>query len=243
MEHGHPIVNILGLDFNLSTVMMSTIAAVIAFLIARAGAKAVTSGAPSGMQNVMEYVIEFIRNTIASTMSLKQGERYIGLGLTLVMFIFISNMLGLPFAIVADTEIGGHHTLWWKSPTADPHVTLTLSAAIIILTQIFGIKEHGIGGFIGSYFKPQAWMLPLNIIEQIANTLTLGLRLYGNIFAGEVLLALLAGAVHAGVFGMVGAALPMLVWQAFSIFVGVIQSFVFLILTMVYISHRVSHDH
>ncbi|WP_100523471.1 F0F1 ATP synthase subunit A [Mycobacteroides abscessus] len=243
MEHGHPIVNILGLDFNLSTVLMSTIAALVAFLIARAGAKAVTAGAPTGMQNVMEYIIEFIRNTIASTMSLKQGERYIGLGFTLVMFIFISNMLGLPLAIVADTEIGGHHTLWWKSPTADPHVTLTLSVAIIILTQIFGIKEHGFGGFLGSYLKPQAWMLPLNIIEQIANTLTLGLRLFGNIYAGEVLLALLAGAIGAGVFGAIGAALPMLVWQAFSIFVGVIQTFVFLILTMVYISHRVSHDH
>lgn len=243
MEHGHPIVNILGLEFNLSTVMMSTIAAVIAFLIARAGAKALTSSTPSGMQNFMEWLIEFIRNTIASTMDMKQGEKYIGLGLTLVMFIFVSNFLGLPLAIVADTEIGGHHTLWWKSPTADPHVTLTLSATIIILTQIFGIREHGVGGFLGSYLKPQAWMLPLNIIEQIANTLTLGLRLYGNIFAGEVLLALLAGAVHAGVFGIVGAALPMIVWQAFSIFVGAIQSFVFLILTMVYISHRVSHDH
>jgi F-type H+-transporting ATPase subunit a len=243
MEHGHPIVNFLGIDFNLSTVMMSTIAALIAFLIARAGAKAVTEGAPSGMQNVMEYIIEFIRNTIASTMSLKQGERYIGLGFTIVMYIFISNMLGLPFAIVADTAIGGDHTLWWKSPTADPHVTLTLSVAIIILTQIFGIKEHGVGGFLGSYLKPQAWMLPLNIIEQIANTLTLGLRLFGNIYAGEVLLTLLAAAIYAGVFGAIGAALPMLVWQAFSIFVGVIQTFVFLILTMVYISHRVSHDH
>ncbi|MEW9671198.1 F0F1 ATP synthase subunit A [Ammoniphilus sp. 3BR4] len=243
MEHGHPIVTLMGLEFNLSTVLMSTIAALIAFWIARAGAAAVASGstaaAPKGMQNFMEWVVEFIRNNIASTMSMKQGEKYVALGLTLILYIFVSNMLGLPFAIVA----GDHHTLWWKSPTADPHVTLTMSVTIIILTQIFGIRERGFGGYLKSYAEPQAWMLPLNIIEQFANTLTLGLRLFGNIYAGEVLLALLAGSVSAGVFAMVGAAIPMIVWQAFSIFVGAIQSFVFLILTMVYIAHRVSHDH
>lgn len=243
MEHSHPIVTLMGLEFNLSTMLMTTIAALIAFLIARAGAAAVASGsaasAPTGMQNFMEWVVEFVRNTISSTMSMKQGEKYIALGLTLVMYIFVSNMLGLPFAIVA----GDHHTLWWKSPTADPHVTLTMSVTIILLTQIFGMREHGFGGYLKSYAQPQSWMLPLNIIEQFANTLTLGLRLFGNIYAGEVLLGLLAGAVTYGALGMVGAAIPMLVWQGFSIFVGAIQSFVFLILTMVYIAHRVSHDH
>jgi len=244
MEHGKPMLTWMGLDFNLSTVLMSTIAAVLAFLIARAGAAAAASNnssvsTPSGMQNFMEWVIEFIRNTIGSTMDMKQGEKYVALGFTLIMYIFISNILGLPLAIVA----GENHDLWWKSPTADPHVTLTLSVTIILLTQIYGLREHGVGGFLASYLKPQSWMLPLTLVEQVANALTLGLRLFGNIFAGEVLLGLLASAYHAGIFGMIGAAIPMLVWQGFSIFVGAIQSFVFLILTMVYISHRVSHDH
>ena len=239
MEHAHPIAFFMGLEFNMSTVLMSTIAAIIVFLIARAGAQAATTSTPSGMQNFMEYIIEFVRDTIASTMSLKQGEKFISLGLALIMYIFVANMLGLPFSIVT----GDDHTLWWKSPTADPHVTLTLSVSVIILTQIFGIREHGVGGYLKSYAKPQWWMLPLNIIEQIANTLTLGLRLFGNIYAGEVLLALLAGAVAFGAFGIIGAAIPLIVWQAFSIFVGTIQSFVFLILTMVYMAHRISHDH
>lgn len=270
------------LTFNLSTVLMSTIAAIIVFILARAGVKAATTTTPSGMQNFMEWVIEFVRNTIASTMSLKQGEKFIALGVTLLMFIFVSNMLGLPFAITADDhfshkaaeehalhegeanhedskegvageeeilaqegqqEADNHHTLWWKSPTADPHVTLTLSVAVILLTQIFGIREHGVGGYLKSFTTPQWWMTPLNIIEQMANTLTLGMRLFGNIFAGEILLGLLAGAIAFGAIGFIGAALPMLVWQAFSIFVGTIQSFIFLILTMVYMSHRISHDH
>ncbi len=93
--------------------------------------------------------------------------------------------------------------------------------------------------------------MPLKIIEEFANTLTLGLRLYGNIFAGEILLGLLAGLatnfytqnIALGIVGTLGAIVPMIVWQAFSLFVGTIQAFIFTMLTMVYISHKVSDEH
>lgn len=264
--HTNPVVTWMGLDFNLSTMLMTAIASIIVLVIAIAGAKAATAGMPRGMQNFMEWIIEFVRDTIASTMDLKQGEKFIALGLTLLMFIFVSNMLGLPMAILVEDEFahraaeqelaeqgadtaaegeeGEHHaTLWWKSPTADPHVTLTLSVTIILLTQFFGIRANGFGGYLLSYTKPQWWMTPLNVIEQFANTLTLGLRLFGNIFAGEVLLGLIAGGIAFGVIGAVGFAIPMIAWQAFSIFIGTIQSFIFLILTMVYLAHRIGHDH
>jgi len=87
------------------------------------------------------------------------------------------------------------------------------------------------------------FMFPLKIIEEFANTLTLGLRLYGNIFAGEILLALLVGGLATGVGGTIAAIIPTMVWQAFSIFVGAIQAFIFTMLTMVYMAHKVSHDH
>jgi F-type H+-transporting ATPase subunit a len=86
-------------------------------------------------------------------------------------------------------------------------------------------------------------MFPIKIIEEFANTLTLGLRLYGNIYAGEILLGLLAASLATGVGGHLAAAVPMLVWQGFSVFVGAIQAFIFTMLTMVYLSHKVSHDH
>jgi F-type H+-transporting ATPase subunit a len=101
-----------------------------------------------------------------------------------------------------------------------------------------GFSEYG-----KEFFKPMSFMFPLKIIEEFANTLTLGLRLYGNIYAGEILLGLLAGLGASGIFGALGAAVPMLVWQGFSIFVGAIQAFIFTMLTMVYISHKVSNDH
>lgn len=255
MEHVNPVVHFLGLDFNLSTMLMLVISAIVVFVIAWAGARAATTETPKGMQNVMEWIIEFVRNIIGSTMDLKKGERFIVLGVTLVMFIFVANMIGLPFAITAEDDFSrkaneeialsaapgeeeSHlHTLWWKSPTADPHVTLSLSVMIILLTQFFGLKAHGFIGYIKSYKNP------LDIMEQFTNTLTLGLRLFGNIFAGEVLIALLAGAFAFGALGILGAALPLIVWQAFSIFIGALQSFIFLMLTMVYMAHRVSVTH
>ncbi|WP_240620096.1 F0F1 ATP synthase subunit A, partial [Peribacillus acanthi] len=80
---------------------------------------------------------------------------------------------------------------------------------------------------------------------------TLGLRLYGNIYAGEILLALLAGlatngyanGIGSGILGTLMAAVPMIAWQGFSIFVGTIQAFIFTMLTMVFLSHKVSQDH
>ncbi|MGL6145699.1 MAG: F0F1 ATP synthase subunit A, partial [Macrococcoides caseolyticum] len=86
-------------------------------------------------------------------------------------------------------------------------------------------------------------MVPFKIIEEFSSTLTLGLRLYGNIFAGEVLLGLLATLGTAGAAGMLGAAIPTLIWQGFSIFVGSIQAYIFVMLSMVYMSHKVSDDH
>ena len=88
-----------------------------------------------------------------------------------------------------------------------------------------------------------AFMFPLKIIEEFANTLTLGLRLYGNIYAGEILLGLLTGLASFNNIGFIGAIVPTMAWMGFSIFIGFIQAFIFTMLTMVYISHKVSEDH
>jgi len=192
---------------------------------------------PTGMQNFMEWVMDFVKNIINSTMDWKDGGRFHILGITIIMYIFVANMLGLPFSITVDG------VLWWKSPTADPAVTLTLATLIVGLSHFYGVKMKGAGAYGREFFKPFWFMFPIKIIEEFANTLTLGLRLYGNIYAGEILLSLLAAGLATGVGGTIAAALPMLVWQGFSLFVGAIQSFIFCMLTMVYLAHKVSSDH
>jgi F-type H+-transporting ATPase subunit a len=234
--HGAPMYEVFGIWFNLSNVMMLIVAALIVFLIAFIATRNLQLK-PTGMQNFMEWIMDFVKGIIKSNMDWRTGGRFHVLGITLIMFIFVSNMLGLPFSIIINGE------LWWKSPTADPIVTMTLAAMIIILSHYYGIKLKGVKGYGADYFKPMSFLFPLKIIEEFANTLTLGLRLYGNIYAGEILLGLLAGLGGASVVGFAAAFLPMMVWQGFSIFIGAIQAFIFVMLTMVYISHKVSDDH
>jgi len=236
VHHEAPIVPFLGLYFNLANVLMITVASLIVFIIAVLSTRTLAMK-PTGIQNFMEWVMDFVKNIINSAMDWKDGGRFHVLGITLIMYIFVSNMLGLPFSVVIEG------TLWWKSPTADPVVTLTLAAMIVLLSHYYGIKLKGTAAYGKEFLKPFSFMLPIKIIEEFANTLTLGLRLYGNIYAGEILLSLIAASLATGVGGHLAAIVPMLAWQGFSIFVGAIQSFIFVMLTMVYLSHKVSADH
>ncbi|MDQ0269259.1 F0F1 ATP synthase subunit A [Cytobacillus purgationiresistens] len=236
MDHGAPLVDFMGLTFNLSNILMITVASAIVFLIAVISTRRLAMK-PTGMQNFFEWIMDFVRNIINSNMAWKDGGRFHVLGITLIMYVFVSNMLGLPFAITYD------HTLWWKSPTADPIVTLTLAAMVVGLSHYYGIRVKGLKEYGKDFFRPMSFLFPLKIIEEFANTLTLGLRLYGNIFAGEILLTLLAGSLAKGFAGTLVAVIPTLAWLGFSLFIGAIQAFIFCMLTMVYMSHKVSHDH
>lgn len=236
MHHEAPLYELFGLTFNLSNVMMITVTSAIVFVIALLATRNL-SMKPTGMQNFLEWVMDFVKGIIKSNMDWQTGGRFQVLGVTLIMYIFVANMLGLPFAVVINDE------LWWKSPTADPVITLTLATMVVGLSHYYGIKMKGLKGYAEGFVSPMPFLFPLKIIEEFANTLTLGLRLYGNIFAGEILLGLLAGSLATGFAGTVLAIIPTIVWQAFSIFVGAIQAFIFTMLTMVYMSHKVSHDH
>src|SRR5699024_3688969 len=138
----------------------------------------------------------------------------------------VSNLMGVATLAVFGDE------LWWKSPTSDPGVTLALSTMVILLTHFYGIKIRGMKSYTKSYFQPVSFLFPIKIIEEFSNTLTLGLRLFGNIYAGEVLLGLLAGATFSA-WGFLSW-VPLLAWQGFSVFIGGIQAFIFTMLTMVY---------
>ncbi|WP_071460982.1 F0F1 ATP synthase subunit A [Bacillus massilinigeriensis] len=236
MQHGAPIKEFLGLNFNLANILMITVASAIVFIIAVLSTRRLAMK-PTGIQNFMEWVMDFVKGIINSTMDWKDGGRFHVLGITLMMYIFVSNMLGLPFSVVVN------HELWWKSPTADPVVTLTLATMVVGLSHYYGVRLKGTAAYGKEFFKPFWFMFPIKIIEEFANTLTLGLRLYGNIYAGEILLSLIAGGLATGTFGNIAAAIPMLAWQGFSVFIGAIQAFIFTMLTMVYLAHKVSDDH
>ncbi|MCU6708509.1 F0F1 ATP synthase subunit A [Paenibacillus sp. J5C_2022] len=247
--HIFPIIEVGGFRIDLSTWGAIIISAAITFLLARLAVRNLSVDNPSKMQNFMEWIMEFVHNTIASTLPLEKVKRYLSLGMTLILFIFISNLLGLPFGIVFDVHHaswfvsqetldahGGHvHMAFWKSPTADLAVTAGLAAIVIFLVHFLGLKENT-KHYLKHYFEPYPIFFPLNVIKEISKPVTLALRLYANIFAGEVLISTI---LMLKVWGVVFLA----AWQGFSVFVGGIQAFLFTILTMVYISQATIHHH
>jgi F-type H+-transporting ATPase subunit a len=272
-EHLVPYITVAGMKFDLSMILMIVVSSTIAFILARLAVRGASVTNPTKMQNFIEWVIEFVINIIGTTMDYsKKGRIYLTLGLTLILYIFVGNMLGLPFSIITEvkhhetTSISAHHTVevpklfgyklneegfnevtktaeetkkeahyaysWWKSPTANASSTM-----VIFLTHFEGMRRNA-KGYWSHYFYPNAAFLPLNLIKVVAKPLSLGLRLYGNIFAGEVMIGVIVSML--GYWGVI----PLIVWQGFSLFVGAVQAFVFTMLTMVYMSQEiVSDDH
>jgi F-type H+-transporting ATPase subunit a len=237
VEHESPIVYLFGLSFNVTNIITTVMACVIVFLIAFISTRNMKLK-PTGKQNFIEWVVDFVRNIISGSMSKEQGDKFGLLGFTLIMFVFVSNMMGLPLVL----NINGQQL--WKSPTADPIVTLALAFMVIVLSNYFGVREQGFKNyFMNSFIRPVPFLLPIKLFEEFTNTLTLALRLYGNIYAGEILIGLIATLTQSyGIFTWIVGIPIQMVWQAFSIFIGSIQAFVFTTLTMVYISHKVEHE-
>ncbi len=258
--HIQPIIEAFGTTWNLSSLFAIFISMIIVVIIAIAGTRNLSVNKPGKMQNFLEWLVEFIQNLIGSTMDAKRGAKYMMLGLTLIMYIFVANLLGLPFNIITEheepfsfagttiideeaihhAEETNHHLeiAWWKSPTADMSAAMGLALMVVLLSHYIGLRSS-VKGYFKHYATPHWLFTPLEIINEIAKLLTLGLRLFGNIFAGEVLIAvILMMPVFIGV--LAPGIIPMVIWQGFSLFVGVIQAFVFTMLTMVYISQKQS---
>lgn len=255
--HHAPIITVGGFRLDLSIILVILLTCIIVFTLARLSVRKLSVEKPTRLQNFLEWVAEFVHNTIASTMPLKYARTFVALGMTLIMFISVANVLGLPTAFVLDyhhpVSIFGHELVtadmiaeevakghsgyeinWFKSPTADLSVTMGLALIVFVLIHYLGMTRNT-KHYFKHYFEPYPIFFPLNLIETLFRPVTLAIRLFANIFAGEILLSTI---LMAGWFG-----LPLLaVWQGFSVFIGGIQAFLFTILTMVYISQAAVHE-
>lgn len=221
--------------FDGTVILMTLLTCIIVFAVVFICTRKLTLK-PSGKQNAIEYVIDFVRGIISDQLPKEQINNYSLLGFTLFLFVLVSNEIGLVTKIVTKDEIS-----LWKSPTADPFVTLSLAMMVIALTHYFGVKELGFKSYIkNSFLSPVGIIFPIKILEEFTNVISLGLRLYGNIFAGEVLLGLIVSMVNNLGWIALPLAIPLeMVWTGFSLFIGGIQAYVFVTLTMVFLSHKI----
>ena len=228
----------MGLNFDLTGIIGSTLMALAVFLICLWLARKVEMK-PNKRQNVFEYLLDFINGIVKDNVSDVDAQKHLSLyAFVLFLFIWFMNQLGMFMEVKVDDWV------FIKSPTADPVATMSFAMMTLLLSFTFGVQRFGVGGYLKNYTQPVGFMLPINLIEEFTNFLTLSLRLYGNIYAGEVLLTLIGNDLaHAGgPFTLILAAPLAMIWQGFSVFIGSIQAYVFVTLSMVYIGKKVTTE-
>ncbi|MDR2465685.1 MAG: F0F1 ATP synthase subunit A [Streptococcaceae bacterium] len=201
---------------------------------------------PKGKQNVLEAVIDFAGGVVKSNLPSNELKNFQLITFSLFSFLLVANNLGLVTKIM--TVKNGAELSLWKSPTADPVVTLTLALMVMLMANFLGVRRFGLKGYlVNAFTKPMVALAPMKVFEEFTNLLTLGLRLYGNIYAGELLLSLLAGIVTSNgykSFLFLPIVMPIeLIWTGFSVFISCIQAFIFVTLMNVYLSHKIVAEH
>ncbi|MRI33412.1 F0F1 ATP synthase subunit A [Endozoicomonas sp. OPT23] len=233
---------------HVDSLFWSVLLGLVFITLFRSVAKKAESGVPGGLQNLVEMLVEFVDKSVKDTYH-GRSNLIAPLALTIFVWIFFMNLMDL----VPVDWIPGLATLvgipYMKIvPSTDPNITLSMSFSVFALVIFYSIRVKGIGGFIGeltlhpfntSNKVAQAFLIPVNFILEfvtlIAKPISLGLRLFGNLYAGELLFILIA---------MIGyGQLPLhFGWAVFHILVIALQAYIFMTLTIVYLS-MASEDH
>jgi F-type H+-transporting ATPase subunit a len=221
--------------FHVDTLLVSGILGLIAFIgMAKLASKA-TSGVPSGWQNLVEMVVSFVDQQVKDTYHGK-SKLVTPLAITIFIWVFLMNAMDLiPVDVVPKVvEKTGVH--YFKAvPTTDPNLTFGMSLTVFAIMIWMNFKVKGASGFMHEVFTAPfgAKLAPVNflfrVIEDIAKPISLSLRLFGNMYAGEMVFILIA------LLGLwqLPLALP---WALFHILIITLQAFVFMMLTIVYMS-------
>jgi F-type H+-transporting ATPase subunit a len=238
--------------FNIDTIIWSVFAGVIGSLFMFLAARKATSGVPGRFQAAVEILVEMVEE---QSKSIIHGNRKFIAPLALTVFVWVALMNSMDFLPVdlfagivrGLVSIGvlnedATHMYQRVVPTADLNGTLGISLGVFALMIYYSLKIKGFGGFIHELLAAPfgIWMAPfnllLNMIEYAAKTVSLGMRLFGNMFAGELLFLLIAllGASFT-VFGVVGHIIAGSIWAIFHILIVFLQAFIFMMLTLVYI--------
>lgn len=241
---------------HLDSAIFSTVLALFLMFVFRSVARNATDGTPSGLQNFVEMVVEFVDNQVREIFP-HANALVAPLALTIFVWVFSMNLLDLvPVDFLPQLAHAVGVPYLKIVPSTDVNITFGLSISVFILIMVFNIKFKGVGGFAKEVlthpFGP--WLFPVNlvlrIVEDVAKPVSLALRLFGNLFAGELIFILIALLMAQAFNGVAGAALAgmgvilNLLWAIFHILVITLQAFVFMILTVVYLSAAAeSHDH
>ena len=190
-------------------------------------------------QATFEGIISFLSDLAVGTLGPK-GERFVPIFVGIFLFVWVLNEFGVLFVKALGLPFGG-------SPTADLNTTAAFALCVFFGIQFLAIRKSGLGAY-AHLFKPFFWLFPVNVIEEIARPVVLAMRLAFNILAGEILLFVIATLITANIVVgpvnvSVAAAIAPIGIEFFNFLIGLIQAFVFTLLSIVYLSLATAEEH
>jgi len=245
--------------FHVDTLAVSVVLGLIFILLFRLAARKATSGQPGGLQNFVEVLVEFVDGSVKDTFH-GRNPLIAPLALTIFVWVFLMNFMDLIpvdwLPMLAATIAGDPHLYFRVVPTTDPNATLGLALSVFALILFYSVKVKGIGGFLGELtmhpfssnnIAMKILLIPVNFLLEfvtlIAKPVSLALRLFGNLYAGELIFILIAIMYSGGLLlGGLGGVLQ-LAWAIFHILIIVLQAFIFMMLTIVYLSMAHEENH
>lgn len=231
---------------NMDTVFWSVFAGVLGCFLMWLAARKATSGVPGRFQAFVEMVVEMVED---QSKAIVHGDRRFIAPLALTVFVWVALMNSLDFlpvdmfaALFSFFGLEGVFPYHRVVPTADLNGTLGMALGVLAVVIYYNLKIKGIGGWLHEWLAAPfgIWMAPFNVllnaIEYLARTVSLGMRLFGNMYAGELLFLLIAllGSM-ATAFGFIGHVIAGSMWAIFHILIVFLQAFIFMMLTLVYI--------
>jgi F-type H+-transporting ATPase subunit a len=242
--------------FHVDSIFMSVLMGVLALGLFWLAARKATAGVPGKGQAFVEMVVEFVDTQVKEVFHL--DRRFLApVALTIFLWVFFMNamdLLPLDLPGIVAGWFGLHY--WRVVPTADVNTTFAMSITVLVIVIAFSFKAKGVGGYMHELFTapfgghPVLWIpnFLLNVVELLAKPVSLAMRLFGNMYAGELVFMLIAllGASWAGfTFGsslsMIGQILAGSAWAIFHILIITLQAFIFMVLTIVYTAMATEH--
>jgi F-type H+-transporting ATPase subunit a len=215
---------VFGVTLHGDTITSTLVAGAIVIALGLLVRNRISARQPNRTQIFFETVTDQIEQQVEDTMGIKTAPFVVPLAMALFLFILIANWLSiLP---VIHPSSGNGEVL--PPPAADVNLTYALALLVIVLMHVTGVRKRGFKGYYHHLVTPSIAMLPINIIEEIVRPVTLALRLFGNIFSGTIMVSLIA------LFPAYILWAPDVIWKLFDMFIGLIQAFIFALLTVLY---------
>src|SRR4051794_23786007 len=220
----HRTVELFGMTFNIDTIYCTVIAGVIVCGLGLYMAVRATPGVPNKLQLFWEMIVDTTRKQVDTTIGPQAGF-VVPLAVSLFVFILVANWIEL---------IPTGRGEYLKSPTADVNLPYALALVVVIWVHVIAVKQRG-SRYVKGFFQP-GYQAPIKLVEEIAKPVTLALRLFGNLFSGGIMIALIA------LFAAYIVPAPNVIWKLFDMAIGVIQALIFALLTVLYFSFALSEE-